>query len=283
MNHSQIKDALREVGALPSFQTQRFSEDAISHLAQYILLFRQTVPSSLRIEMFKLASFQLLRKWSVLSQTGLSLKKDYSIPAPERINSLFLGDGVCTGLIVSYFSRFFSSLDPLASVPISLLPPVKAQSVDFYSVNLADSQLEEKTKHVRFLHAAYGMSTSFCRTNSLEFVPKLILNREKLELKRRLPDLSAAEPSFPISSLLPVLHSLEPDQHSGHLLGLGGPQNHAIAVYLQKPYHFFDPSHCLVLAESKSELLLVLANFLTSSYPQHKQFALLEFCKNFES
>jgi len=281
VNRLDIPGAILEIKEKSIFSDDHFHESGTRHLCHFLNLCSRLIEFP-RPEVLKLESLLVMRKWVEFSRCNREVTSNFLSLGNEAVNSIFLGNGLCTGAIVQFFGHFFQTHDPVASVPLPIdSQPKMVHGISFYPINPKDSKLLEKTKHLRFLQAAYGVASSVRGKKTFEYVPDHILNREKLCSLRRLPDVDSKESSYPLLALIPILKSLEGVKHeTGFLLGLSGPQNHSIALHLEVPYLLFDPAQGMAIANTREDLLLFIANILTVKYPEHSRFALLEFGSN---
>lgn len=278
-----IHKTIEEVAARKLFSNDTIQESALSQLTSFIAHFSVLYHNHPRDSVLRSEATRLVRKWTAFQQLSSSIPYNLSSLTASDVNDLFLGEGLCTATVIHYFSQFFKGLSPreATSLPVEE-EPLKESHISFYPIKPRDIQWEKKTEHLRFLHATYLVESSVKKVDSFEYVPKKILKQQHLELVSRLPDLRTSEdPAYPIEDLFKILKNLEKSEkkETGYLLGLGGPQNHHIALYLQGPYHFFDPRDGggLAVSENREEFFLFLGNYLNEKYPHHKAFALLEF------
>lgn len=254
---------------------------AVHHLSSFLEYYCEAYLGSQRESFRKSASFLTMKKWSDFGKLTSSIHADLSSSSAFDVDGIFLKDGLCTAANVQYFSGWFQKRSPLDAIPFPVLSdPLNFSKVKFYPLNPADPSLVEKTRHTRFLQAAYKIASKVKPVHSFEYVPEKLLKQHQLEVTSRLPSTQASPHVLPIEELLKTLKGLEGkgDKERGIMLGLAGPQNHSIALYFDGPtYHFLDPRYGVAIAETKEEFMLFLAHYLTVKYPDHAHFALLEF------
>lgn len=276
-----IPKIIEEFQAKKLFSIPHFRERAHFHLSSFIDQFNETVRFFPEETILKMECIQVMRQWSIFTLFSNSIETHSSLLTTLEVNSLFLGEGLCAAATVEYFSRFFKHFSPLKSIPLPVAPHALHESdILFYPINLQVANLEEQTRHLRFLQSAYKVASSMKQADSFEYVPKKLLTQQQLKLVHRYPALNEkGKLVYPITELLKTLKNLPSQNHkkAGYLLGLAGAQNHSLALYLQPPYHFFDSRFGLAVSDNKEEFLLFLASFLTEKYPDHSGFALLEF------
>lgn len=279
-----IHTTIEQVAAKKLFSKEPIQESAVSQLTSFITHFSDLYRNHPRDSILRSEGTRVVRKWTAFQQLSSSIPYNLSSLKVSDINDLFLGEGLCTATVVYYFSQFFRGLSPCESAPLPVSPePLKESSISFYPIQTPNHEMGEKTKQLRFLHAAYLVESSAKTVDSFEYVPKKLLTQHHLESVGRLPDLRTSEdPAYPIEDLFKILKNLEKHAktETGYLLGLGGPENHHMALCLQGPYHFFDQRYGLAVSENKEEFLLFLGNYLNEKYPTYKSFALLEFSSN---
>ena len=279
-----IHKTIEEVAAKKLFSKEAIQESALSQLTSFIAHFSELYLNYPRDSILLSEGTHVVRKWTVFQKLSSSIPYNLSSLTQTDVNDLFLGEGLCTATVIHYFSQFFKGLSPRESAPLPVAAePLKESGISFYPIQTPDHEMGEKTKQLRFLHAAYLVESSVKTVNSFEYVPKKLLTQQHLELVSRLPDLRTSEdPAYPIEDLFKILKNLEQrgKKETGYLLGLGGPDNHHIALCLQGPYHFFDQRYGVAFSENKKDFLLFLGNYLNEKYPQHTSFALLEFASN---
>ena len=288
---NEIENSIREYLEKDTFHIKRRTDsndlhkkkEALtkSHLAQFISTYNEKVQAPSRKAVLKAECFLTMNKWSELIRKCRLI--NISPLTPSDINQFYLGEGICTGNVIEYFSDFFSSHSPLDSplFPISLnsqnqdLDPC----VNFFPFIFSQETIENSTSKARFLQAAYKVAYALKKEdNFMEFVPHGILKEKKLKIVKRIPDSKTSqEYAFPIQHLIVELKQLSTQEsQSGYLLGLSGPANHALALHLNPPFHFLDPKYGIAIASSTEDLILFLAAHLTEKYSNHDAFALLE-------
>jgi hypothetical protein len=255
---------------------------AVLHLSHFIANFSKPYLTSQRESIIRTESLLWMKKWSNFSQLcQLMENSPFSNLSDSESNQFFLGEGLCFGVVVHYFSQFFQNSSPkkAAPFPLSSIPHADLGScVTFYPFIVNDQILNEKTRHFRFLQASYTTAYAFKSKESMEFVPNEMLKKNKLNLVKRIPDLAITEKlAFQMPELVPELKKLINQENRGYLLALGGPSNHAIALHLRPPFHFLDPSNGIAFADKLEDLVIFLATYLNEKFPDHHSFALLEF------
>lgn len=249
------------------------------HLCQFMSHFGKNLPALPNFERL------LVRKWSNFTQLCQSFGDTaFSQLTNADLSYLLFEEGLCMGTDVDYLSQFFRTRSPLKSIPY----PVKSahndvnSSVKFYPFTIDIETLAAQTQSFRFLHAAYKIAYS-CKkgdTDRLEFVPSNILRKKELKVVKRIPDPKIQKKfAFKIENLLPELNKLtsqNANPNTGYILLIGGPNVHALTLYLQAPYHFVDPSNGIAIANTQEDLVLFLANYLTEKFQAYQAFSLVE-------
>lgn len=264
-----------------SFVSLHFREPAFKHVSSYLIYINEIFQAYPRVAILHREFRLACKKWAAFSNFNSSIVSAFSSLTQATVNQLFLGEGLCTAVAIQHFTQFFKTHSLLESVSLPIVDePLHESGLFFYPIKPLNGDFEKYSGHLRFIQAAYRVAQLGKMDSSFEYVPEKILSQQHLQLVRRLPALNDADSNaFRMQDLLKTLSDLaSPDsENTGYLLGLGGPQNHAIALHLQSPYHFFDPEYGLAVSASVEELLLYLANHLTQRYPEHTAFALLEF------
>jgi hypothetical protein len=270
-------------------KTDIHTQRGIFYIAQYILHFDNKARTKNESNSLRSKSIVALDKWTELSKLCQLIGKA-ALPiswSDTQKSAFFLKEGVCAGTVLGYFSNFFKELDnppPFPSLPPHLhsspfplgteLQSIQT-NVQFYPFQL-NEQVTEESSHLRFLHATFKIGARF-KGNTTEITSAKILKQIGLKLNRRIP--LEEKISFKIEELIPQLNQLT-SPHNGYLLAIindTGESNHALALYLQAPFHFVDSNYGIAVAQSLDTLLLFLANFLLEKYPNHHKFVLLEF------
>lgn len=235
--------------------------------AYFSLFFRTfSVPDEVK----QVPVMDLSRTWAlighILETLGASKLSDLS-------QDIILGEGLCAGTCIQWLSQFFQTR-------LSVLP---TKGITFFPLEVADSsKVEEATRPFRFLQASYKISSQVHKIfpslnlTSPEYFSSKLLRAKNMRLGRRLPGGA----DYPIADLLKQLKNLT-GQSKGYLMGISSKnpacQNHAIALHLEGPFCFLDPAFGEGVAETKTDLLLLLAAHLMKNYPDYTSFALLEF------
>lgn len=259
--------------------TKKQKEQTLLHIVKYIINFNQNYSTPVKLLS---TSFLSLEKWSHFIRFSRSIPNVLASLTNSQKDHFLLGEGVCVGTIVHYFSQFFQHYDltKASLYPCQLVPNTNAAiDVKFYSFLIKNLQVLEKIRPFRFLQAAYKTASALVREkDSLEFVPHRILHKQKLEIRRRIPSLKESKINrFEVNDLVPELKKLMvQSKNIGYLLALGGV-GHALALYLRPPFHFMDPRAGIVVAENREDLALCLASYVTENYPEAHSFAMLEF------
>ncbi len=140
-----------------------------THLAQFINSYNKKIQAHSRDAVVKAECFFTLCKWSELIRQCRLIKN--STLTQSKINQFFLGEGICTGNIIEYFSDFFSShfspeitnierIECASPFPICLDPQNQDQDkyVKFFPFIFSQEALENYTRKSRFLQAAYKVA-----------------------------------------------------------------------------------------------------------------------------
>lgn len=193
--------------------------------------------------------------------------------------SFFLGKGLCLGIAINYFSIFFATQSITDSSPFPLSSPVQTENETskFYPFDINEKALENQSKQIRFLHAAYKVAIAFKAAESLEFLPNKILKNHNINITQRIPD--SQKPPENIERLLPLLKQWVDKKESkkNYLLDIGSDlDRHALVLHLKSPFHFVDPPYGVGTANDLGSLLIFLAAYLTKKYPDYYYFNLLE-------
>lgn len=251
-------------------------DKAYFHLAEYLPLFSEFFCKFPRVEALDTEGTLAMRKWSMFTDLCNRLgPSTLAKLSSSTINDLFMEYGLCTAAVIQHFAQFFKSRSPLESCPIQLQKePLLSKNgeVRFYPIDASDEKLAERTQHLRFLQAAYQTASYFKEGSSTEYFSKQIQSKKGIQLTKRFPNSD-------VTDLLPELKKLTGQSDKGYLIGLKSSTErpHAIALYLDKPYHLFDLNYGIAIADNEQNFMLFLANYLTEKYPEYDSFALLEF------
>lgn len=260
-----------------------FEQHALFHLSHYVPQFSELCLKYPKNEPYlRSESLKAMKKWTYYTKLCHSINNSlFNTLSHTAINSIILGDGLCAAITLQYLTHFINTNSPLtfSSLPFKS-EPISLSGVNFYPLEtLAEEELEKKTRELRFLQATYKMSSIYKEKDSLEYIPKSVLQNKELVITKRLPDLKNSPQAFSINDLILKLDPLN-EQDKEYIMGISSENNsHAIFLHLQSPFHFFDPAFGLTKAEQKKDFFLFLANYLTEKYPDYSSFALLEFSK----
>ena len=250
-------------------------------LAYYILNGAAPAESSNLEELKRLMA---LRNWVILRPLCQSIvNSPFSALNDYEITSLLFEGGLCAGSVIYHFSKFFKEGGSLISIlPMKeeSLKPDREECIQFYPFHIEKEEFALQSQPWRFLQATYkiGRKLSLNGKKSPEFIPSNILENLALRFIRRIPEAQEDVKCFSdIKALISQLKECG-NQHKAYLLGIGnGLHSHALAVYLNSPFHFVDPSYGVGTARKLQDLLLFLTVYLTENYSDYQSFALLEF------
>lgn len=253
------------------------------YLAQFIMQFRADDFMLSRPSFLRLESLLTIRRGVELTQLCRLITSPFLSLKEADFKNLFLENEGCVGAVVQHLNLVFKTNDLQSTLfPFSGKIEINPKDgVTFYSFNLEGLDLRKETASLRFLQSAYKVAYALKKVESLEFLPSRVLKRRDLRVQRRIPDLSVSNKmALNMAELLPTLKALALHDQAGkgYLLGIhSGDVRHAIALYLQEPYHFMDVSYGVAVADSLEQLMLFLVLYLTNKYENFHSFALLEF------
>lgn len=214
-------------------------------------------------------------KWTNFTTFCEPLQPQLVHLSEKELKDLFFDFGPCQAAVVQYFSQLDRTGSPTESIPLPIVEePMINSLLKFYPIR--PKELQSKTRELRFLMAAFKMAVHCRSALSLEYFPEKILDRYHLKPVSCLPSLEEGNVTYAMKDILKVFKDLNLKNH--FLLSLAEKgADHAIALHLQSPYHFFDPAFGLAVSENKEEFFLFLVSYLTTKYPGCSSFRLLEF------
>lgn len=248
------------------------------HLGHYIL-HRNDLASFYSPHLFQLESLLALRQWTSLSALSRSMDQSpFAGLSDKDKRDLLFEEGLCVGGVVKHFEKFFTKLSPLSSI-FPIASKVKATLLNgkayFHPFTFDSEKFTETTRSLRFVQAAYRITSLKKKKGEVAFLPANVLEKFKLKFVRRIPDIKDKF-HLHIDELIPEFNKCSLPNKAYVLAVSNGVKSHALAVYPSKPFHFVDPSMGIGTTENVDDLFLFLANYLNENYSTYETFALLE-------